>query len=107
MNNEEYDDLTERIDALPNSRKIIALERACKKIGVDYTRLPSGVLEVDTDLENEDLLEEFTLQLQTMIVDDVIDDLVKDGLAEPRVLEDGGLAYSITEKGKKALEQNG
>jgi hypothetical protein len=105
MNEDEKLDITEAVDELPDERKVIALERACKKIGIETLRLPDGTLQIDAQIDDEDLEEAFADELKNMVLDDIMRNLEKDGYVDASVTDDGSIAYQITERGRQALKE--
>ena len=105
----EHDDIQEvwleAIDEIDPMRKTIAYERACKKVGVE-TEWVDGVLHIFDEGDKEDeVLDEFASELKRMVTDDALQELVNEGKVEAHVAEDGSLGYSLTEEGKKYVEE--
>lgn len=101
------DDLTmdEMIEALPLERQVVAVRRALDKLEVpSYWDNGTLVIESDEDIsEDDEFIEALTLELTSMVIADILDDLEEDGLVESAVNLKGEVVYSLTEEGSEAL----
>lgn len=86
-------DVSDDVEKFSDDRLVVAFERAVREFGgyvVDY--------------DSPEFKEEFAKQLCYMVADDSMSGLVRKGFVDPRVQEDGTLAYRLTDEGREMVE---
>ena len=93
--------------ALPMNRQTVAAFRACKTLGIEAEWNEDGslaIMEEDGILEEDEFLEAFAEELKRMVLQDHLDHLVREGMIEGSVNEDGEVCYALTPDGARAVE---
>lgn len=95
MDEFEKIDVSDLVDELPESRVLVAYERAVRELGHE----PDA-----EEADGDEFAELFSIELRKMIAADIVGALLDDGLVDARLGEDGELTYTLSEKGEQELE---
>lgn len=89
-------------DALGAERHLLAFQRTCNKLGIEYSFTDEGVLQYEGDEEageSEEFIDAFQEELSSMIVNDAFAKLHAEGIIEPASVdpETGEVDYKLAD----------
>lgn len=100
-------DISDEVDKLSDRKKVIALERALRKLDIDCWYEDDGTLTIDTDdMYSDEISNAFSEELKKTVINESLQALIESGYAVAEVDGDSGeLKYRLTDKGKAEAEK--